>query len=256
MTTAQSVEEYPAFDPKQDRTLQEGESWLTWKVELSAPQRRAGEATLLVDAVNPLRQPRRLWTYVPGQRRVKLADLPEDALNGGSSGTYTNDDFFVYMGALDRFDVKLLGKREMVVPYNTYRLSYHPNVDDVLQPGYINPDLLRWELHRVWVVEATLRPGQRHVYGRRVFYVDEDSWTALASDEYDLNGQLLRGVFAFLSYSYDAGTPYSSNHAAYDFGTGNYFMAYFPGQYFGVRYIDPLPAAQWSPDQLAGAGLR
>ena len=45
MTTAQSVEEYPAFDAKQDRTLQEGESWLTWKLQLSAPQRRAGEAT-------------------------------------------------------------------------------------------------------------------------------------------------------------------------------------------------------------------
>ena len=254
--TAESVEEYPALDAKQDRTLQEGEPWLKWKLEFSAPQRRAGEATLLIDAVNPLRQARRVWSYVPGQRRIKLAEVPEDAPNGGSSGTYTNDDVFVYTGALDRFTLKLLGKREMLVPYNTYRLSYHANVDEVLQPGHINPDLLRWELHRVWVVEATLKPGQRHVYGRRVFYVDEDSWTALASDEYDLNGQLLRGVFAFLSYSYDAGVPYSDNHAAYDFGTGSYYMAYFAGPYFGVRYIEPLPSSQWSPDAIAGAGLR
>jgi hypothetical protein len=256
MGTAQSVEEYPAFDAKRDSTLQEGEPWFKWKLEFSAPQRRAGEATLIIDAVNPLRQARRVWSYVPGQRRVKLAEVPEEALNGGSSGTYTNDDIFVYSGALDRFDVKLLGKREMLVPYNTYRLSYHANVDAVLQPGHINPDLLRWELHRVWVVEATLKPGQRHVYGRRVFYVDEDSWTALASDGYDVNGQLLRGVFAFLSYSYDAGVPYSDNHAAYDFSTGSYFMAYFAGPHFGVRYVEPLPSSQWSPDALAGAGVR
>ena len=256
MGTAESVEEYPAFDAKRDSALQEGEPWVKWKLGFSAPQRRAGEATLVIDAVNPLRQARRLWSYIPGQRRVKLAEMPEDALNGGSSGTYTNDDIFVYSGALDRFDVKLLGKREMLVPYNTYRLSYHANVDAVLQPGHINPDLLRWELHRVWVVEATLKPGQRHVYSRRVFYVDEDSWTALASDEYDLNGQLLRGVFAFLSYSYDAGVPYSDNHAAYDFSTGSYFMAYFTGPHFGVRYVEPLPSSQWSPDALAGAGVR
>jgi len=256
MTTAQSVEEYPAFDAKRDQALQEGEPWLKWKLEYSGPQRRAGEALLVVDAVNPLRQPRRIWSYVPGQRRVKIVEMPDDAPNGGSSGTYANDDFFVYTGTLDRFDLKLLGKREMLVPYNTYRLSYHANVDDALQPGHINPDLLRWELHRVWVVEATLKPGQRHVYSRRVFYVDEDSWTALASDEYDLNGKLLRGVFAFLSYSYDAGVPYSSNHAAYDFGTGAYFIAYFTGPYSGVRYIEPLPSSQWSPEALAGAGVR
>ena len=256
MSTAQSIEEYPAFGAKQDRTLQEDEPWLKWKIEYSAPPRRAGEAMLIVDAVNPLRQARRVWSYVPGQRRVKLVDMPEDAQNSGSSGISTVDDLFVYMGALDRFDLKLLGKREMLVPYNTYRLSYHANVDAALQPGHVNPDLLRWELHRVSVVEATLKPGQRHVYGRRVFYVDEDSWTALASDEYDLNGQLLRAVFAFLSYSYDAGAPYSDNHAAYDFGTGSYFMAYLAGPHFGVRYVEPLPSSQWSPDAIAGAGLR
>jgi hypothetical protein len=255
-STALAIQEYPAFAPAQDRTLQQGEPWLRWKWDVSAPQRRAGEAAMMIEAVNPVLQPRRTWQYLPGQRRAKAVDLADDALNTASGGTYTNDDNFVFTGALDRFDVRLVGKREMLVPYNAYRLSYHPKADDVLQPRHVNPDLVRWELHRVWVVEATLKPGQRHAYGRRVFYVDEDSWAALASDEYDLDGKLARGVLAFLSWSYDAGAPFAAHHVAYDFGTGGYYMAYFPGPYFGVRYVDPLPAAQWSPDALAGAGLR
>jgi len=255
-STAQSLQEFPAFDPKRDKSLHEDETWLQWKLEYSAPQRRAGEALIMVEAVNPLRQARRVWSYVPGQRRVRPIEVPDDAPNGSSSGTVTNDDAFVYTGVLERYDVKLLGKREMLVPYNTYRLSYHENIDDVLQARHINPDLMRWELHRVWVVEATLKQGQHHVYGRRVFYVDEDTWTALASDEYDLDGKLLRAGFAFLSYSYDAGAPYSSHLAAHDFSTGAYYMTGFPGAHFGVRYVEPLPPSQWNPDALAGAGVR
>jgi hypothetical protein len=256
MSSAQATLEYPAFDPKRDRALEESEPSLRWKWEISAPQRRAGEAALLIESVNPVRQARRGWSYLPGQRRVKLVDLPDDAPAGGSGGITTNDEIFVFTGALDRFDVKLLGKREILVPYNTYRLSYHANVDEVLQPGHVNPDMVRWELHRVWVVEATLKPGQSHLYGRRVFYVDEDSWAALASDQYGRDGQLMRSSFAFLSYSYDAGAPYALSFAAYDFGTGSYFLGYFAGPYFGVRYIEPPPASQWSPDALAGAGIR
>jgi len=255
-STALSRWEFPIFDTKHDGPVKEDEALFLWKLEYSGPQRRAGEGLLLIDTVNPLRQARRAWTYLPGQRRAKQIDMPDDAPHGGSSGTYFNDDSFVYTGVLERFDVKLLGKREMLVPYNTYRLTYHANVDDLLQPGHLNPDLLRWELHRVWVVEATLKPGQRHVYGRRVFYVDEDSWAALASDEYDLDGKLVRAVFALPTYSYDAGVPHTTNHAAYNFATGAYFLAFLPGPYSGVRYVDPLPAAEWSPDALAGAGVR
>jgi hypothetical protein len=255
-STAQSNWEFPVFDPQRKEPLREDEPFFMWKVDYSGPQRRAGEALLLVEPVDLLVAPRRTWFYVPGQRRARQVELPDDAPHGSSSGIYTNDDAFVYTGMLERYELKLVGKREMLVPYNTYRLTYHANAEEVLQPQHINPDYLRWELHRVWVVEATLKPGQHHVYGRRVFYVDEDSWAALASDEYDLDGKLARGVLAFLSWSYDAGAPFAAHHVAYDFGTGGYYMAYFPGPYFGVRYVDPLPAAQWSPDALAGAGLR
>jgi hypothetical protein len=248
--------EQPVFEPARTTPIREDEDFFHWKLEYSAPQRRAGEGMMMFDAVNPLVQGRRAWAYMPGQRRVKAVEIPDDALHGGSSGAYANDDAFVYNGALERFDLKLLGKREVLVPYNTYRLTYHANVDDILRPGHLNPDLLRWALHRVWVVEATLKPGQNHVYSRRVFYVDEDSWVALASDEYDLEGKLRRTVYALLTYSYDVRVPHTMNHVVYDFGTGNYFLAFLPGPYPGVKYVEPAPTSDWSPDALAGAGVR
>lgn len=255
-TTAQSAWDFPIFEQKRTRPLQPDDALFRWKLEYFAPQRRAGEGLLLIDSVDPLKDPRKVWSYVSGQRRAKRVELPDDAPHSSSSGTYTNDDAFVYTGVLERYDLKLLGKREMIVPYNTYRLTYHANVDDVLHKGEINPELLRWELHRVWVVEATLKPGQHHVYGRRVFYVDEDSWAALASDEYDLDGKLLRVVYALPTYDYRAGVPFTVMHVAYNLGTGAYFLAFFPGSHAGVKYVDSLPDRLWSPDSMAGSGVR
>ena len=76
------------------------------------------------------------------------------------------------------------------MPYNNYKIVYDTDVEGMLTPNVVNPDFVRWELHRVWVVEATLKPGKRHIYHRRVFYLDEDTWQALASDEYDARGEI------------------------------------------------------------------
>jgi len=255
-SVAQSLWAFPTVDPGRRTTLTPDEPMFQWKLEYTGPQRRAGEAVLIIESVNPIESPRRVWQYLPGQRRVRQVEMPDEAPHGSSSGAYTNDDAFVYTGALEHFDVKLLGKREMIVPYNTYRLTNHSSPEDILHVGNLDPDLLRWELHRVWVVEATPKPGANHPYSRRVFYVDEDSWAALASDEYGLDGQLLRAVFALPSYNYVAGVPFTATHVSYDFGTGNYFLPFLPGPYGGVRYVEPPPTATWSPDALAGAGVR
>jgi hypothetical protein len=255
-STAQSTWEFPVFEPKRTKTIQSEEPYFQWRVDYTGPQRRAGEALLLIEPVDLLKAPRLTWFYVPGQRRAKQVELPDDALHGSSSGTYMNDDAFVYTGMLERYDLKLLGKRELLVPYNTYRFTYHARAEDLLLPKHVNPDYLRWELHRVWVVEATLKPGEHHVYARRLFYIDEDSWTALASDEYLADGTLSRSVFALLSQSYDAGVPFSVNHMAIDFGKNSYFVAFIPGAHSGVKYVEPLPASQWSPDSMVGSGVR
>mgnify|MGYP001765158948 FL=1 len=227
------------------------------KLYYTGPARRAGEAILVQDAIDPAVQPRRAWQYLPGQRRVKLApDLAYDTPNPGSAGASTYDDTFVFSGALDRFDWKLVGKKEMYVPYNAYEVGYVKDAKTLVTANYIEPDLVRWEKHRVWVVEATLKPGKRHIYHKRTFYLDEDSWVALAADHYDARGDLYRGTFAFLAPSYDVGVPNATPHMVYDLVAGSYTISGLVGPHGGVKYIDNLSPAKWTPESLAGAGIR
>src|SRR3546814_12121379 len=99
----------------------------------------------------------------------------------------------MFKGAMNRHDWKSVGKKEIFVPYNSYKAhSDKVKVKDLIQPHHLNPDLLRYELHRVWVVEATLKKGSRHINARRTFYVDEDSWSILIVDHYDGQGNIWR----------------------------------------------------------------
>ena len=250
--------EWPTYTTGKISTIMKGDDPY-WRLKLNyhGPARRAGEALMLVDSVNPLEQGRRAWQYLPGQRRVKLApDIAYDTPNPGSAGASAYDDAQIFNGAMDRFDFKLVGKKELIVPYNAYRLVYHPKMEDITKPNFINPDLLRWELQRVWVVEATLKPGKRHIYSKRMFYLDEDSWNVLASDQYDARGQLCRSGFMAPTYSYDAGAISSDTQIFYDFVSGAYAVLGLVGKYFLKHKADGLPANQWSPESLSGAGVR
>ena len=249
---------WPIYDAKKTGPISASEPFWYNKLQYVGPARRNGEALLLIDAVNPLKQPRRAWQYLPGQRRVKLApDLAYDTPNPGAAGAATYDDVSVFNGAIDRYEWKLVGKKEMYVPYNSYRLTYHKNPADITKPNHINPELVRWELHRVWVVEAKLKADKRHVYSKRTFYLDEDSWIALASDQYDARGQLYRSSFAFPSYSYDVQAPFGDTFGIYDFNSGAYNISGLFGAHAGLKYMTELPkASAWSPDSLAGSGLR
>ncbi len=256
-STGEIFQEFPLSDPKRVEPARQNDLFFRTKLHYSAPARRAGEALLALDAVNPVIQPRRVWQYLPGQRRVKLApDIAYDTPNPASAGASTYDDAWVFNGAMDRYDFKLVGKREMLVPYNAYKITYHKVASDVVKPNHVNPDMVRWELHRVWVVEATLKPGKRHIYSKRVFYIDEDSWTALASDEYDGRGQLYRASFDHMTFSYDVQALQTGNHMIYDFVSGTYNITGVAGPHGGTRYIDALKAAEWAPDALAGSGVR
>jgi len=256
-TAGEIYEEFPLADPSNTAVAKQNDVFFRTKLTYSAPARRAGEGLMAFDAVNPAVQPRKVWQYLPGQRRVKLApDVAYDTPNPGSAGSSTYDNAWIFNGALDRFDFKLVGKKEMIVPYSEYKLFAAKVVGDVVKPGHLNPDFVRWELHRVWVVEATLKPGKRHIYSRRTFYIDEDSWVALASDEYDGRGQLYRSSFDHMIYAYDAQATYTGNHVIYDFISGAYNLTGMSGPYGGLKYIEPLKAAQWSPEALAGSGVR
>jgi hypothetical protein len=252
-TEGNSTQDYPFWDAAKDAA----ETYWRIKLVYTGPARRAGEGLLIVDPLDVGAKERRAWSYLPGQRRVKVApDLSHDTPNPGTAGSNTFDDVFIFNGSMDRFDFKLVGKKEMIVPYNAYQAVYGAKQDDLLKPNHMNPDLVRWELHRVWVVEATLREGKRHVYGKRVFYLDEDSWAALASDQYDARGQLYRAGFAYMAPSYDLPAPYTDMFGHYDLVAGIYSLTGFIAETGGLRHTQPLSEREWSADSLAGSGIR
>jgi hypothetical protein len=258
-TSGISYREWPLYRKENLSTVIKGSDiYALTKQEYTGPARRAGEALLVHDYVDPIGNPRKAWQYLPGQRRVKMApEVAYDTPNPGVAGALTYDDAFVFNGALDRFDWKIVGKREMYIPYNAYKALYAvPNKEAGTTPNFFSPDLMRFELHRVWVVEATLKPGKRHVYHKRTFYVDEDSWLAVASDEYDARGQLYRGILAPTAFAYDAQAMGVSLHAGYDLVAGIWLSQGLCGLYYGIKYQDPFPARDWQPDSLAGAGIR
>jgi hypothetical protein len=227
------------------------------KMDFTGPARRAGEAMMIHEALNTKENPRRAWQYLPGQRRVKMApEIGWDTPDPTTSGATTFDDNFMYNGPMDRFNFKLVGKREMYVPYNDYKLAVHSKAADRLKPKFINPDYVRWELHRVWVVEATLKPGKRHVYAKRLFYLDEDSWQALASDQYDARGQLFRCGFNYLVQLYDVPSPLFEPFGHYDMISGQYNLNAMTAETGGVKVIPAPPERFWSSDSLSGSGVR
>jgi hypothetical protein len=257
-TTGQIHMDYPYYDAKRSGVSADSDIYFRTKIAYTAPARRAGEALLAQDYINPLKNGRRAWQYLPGQRRVKLApDIAYDTPNPGSAGASTYDDAWVFNGAMDRYDFKLVGKQEMLVPYNTFKLVYAKDPYAVTTPNHLNPDYVRWEAHRVWVVEATLKEGKRHIYAKRTFYVDEDSWIAVASDQYDARGQLYRAGFVYTNPSYEVPAPAGTGQSFHDFTSGGYNMTGLLGAYnVGLKYTEPQSANAWSADALAGSGVR
>ncbi len=169
----------------------------------------------------------RAWVYFPGLRRVKQAVEVTPDFPVPPAGLHTVDDEHLFNGTPDLYSWKLVGKKEIYVPYNNFRIN-DPALshEQLIKPNTLNPDYVRYELHRVWVVEGTLKPGVRHVYSRRVLYADEDTWLPLWADNYDLRGLLWRANFINYFYSPAAQVYYSGVTVYHDLTAGSYEAAY------------------------------
>lgn len=225
---------------------------------VTAPARLAGQVLLVHETVDQVKQPRSAWTYNPGQRRVRLApNVGYDNPGTAADGLRTSDDFGMYNGATDRYDWKLVGKQEMVIPYNSYQLTGNSiKYADILKPGHINPEHARYELHRVWVVEATLKPGASHIYKRRVFYIDEDSWAVVATDKYDARDQLWRVSEQHSINFYDVPMYYGTVEVHHDLQSGRYIAMGLRNEESGVYRPIRRTAADFTPANLRNLGTR
>ena len=192
-----------------------------------APASIEGQITLVWEPINPVAKSRQTWSYLTVLRRVvRVPSQAYDDIDRRTQGMRTSDQYDGWNGAPDLYDWKLLGKREMFIPYNSYKLSAKTlKYADILQPGNVNPDLLRHELHRVWVIEATLRPGEHHRYPRRIFYLDEDTWQVSMEEDYDNQGKLWRfGDHPAMQF-YDVQVPWYRAMVHYDLRADAYLAS-------------------------------
>ena len=226
--------------------------------EVEAPARLAGQILLVHETLNQVEQPRQAWTYNPGQRRVRRApNVAYDNPGTASDGLRTNDMTDMFNGAMDRFDWEVVGKKELYVPYNSYKAhGSNLDADDFVRPGHLNPELFRYEKHRVWVVEARLKEGMRHINSRRTFYMDEDSYQILLIDHYDGRGQLWRASEAHCINYYDVPTFWSTIEAHYDLQSGRYVAQGFDNQYPVNTFNVEMQASQFTPQALRTRGRR
>ena len=193
---------------------------------IKSPARLTGNVLLVHETIDQVNQPRMAWSYNAGQRRVRRApQVAYDAPAPATEGLRTSDQLDMFNGAPDRYDWKLMGKKEIYIPYNSYKLA-DPNLKyrDIVSAGHINQDHTRYELHRVWKVEATLKEGARHVYAKRTFYVDEDSWQIAIADHYDNRGELWRVSEGHALQFVNANTPWYVSTTNYDLFSGRYIV--------------------------------
>jgi hypothetical protein len=224
-----------------------------------SPPKQAGDVTLVhAQAEGHLKA----WTYNPGQRRVRRApNFEYDNPVPGWQGLVTVDQVNGFVGAADRYDWKILGQRELYVPYNNHAIfDKKYKYKDIVLPRYPRRDLMRYELHRVWIAEATVRDDKRHVMPRRVFYLDEDSWLILAADAYDARGELWRVSEHLPQLIYEVPACIATTSVYFDLVAGRYVVSPLDNEEEEADYLagreGRMTDSGFSPDDIRRLGKR
>ena len=232
-----------------------GTYWQLRNVNVGPPI-KVGEAILTHQSTT--NEKSQTWVYLTGQRRVRM--LPNaccDTPTPAAAGLMTLDETYTFAGRNDRFDWKLVGKKEMYIPYNTNK-SMQPKTDaEVLGKSHLNPDHVRWELHRVWVVEANVRAGQRHQTPKGRYYCDEDTWICVLGDRWDANGQLWRMVWTHVFVAPELPGVVPGTIGFNDLISGTAVVGPVMNSKTGQHvWRPPKPESHFSPDALTGDSLR
>ncbi len=231
---------------------------LHFKQQVVAPARLAGGILLVHETMNQNKEKRKAWLYNPGQRRVRRApNVAFDNPGTATDGMRTNDQFDMYNGSPERYNWKLIGKKEIYVPYNNYKItSPELKYKEILKPLHINQDYPRYELHRVWVVEAALKDDARHIYKKRKFYIDEDSWQILVVEQYDNRDQLWRVSEGLAMNFYDVPNLWTAAEVHTDLQSGRYLVIGLFNESQPYQFGVDITEADFSPAALRREGKR
>jgi hypothetical protein len=248
---------YPYYDLASGAEKFSGE-WARARVAITEPPANSGQALMTIDYVDNFGKPKDGWQYVPGQRRVrKSPSVAYDTPDPSTAGLANFDEVNLFIGAQDRYHFKLIGKREMYVPFNNNGLMLKP-IAEVVGKGALASTAVRWELHRVWVVEGTLREGKRNVAVKRRLYLHEDTWQAVLSDTWDAQGKLWKTGQAFTMVAGDQPLATTLSYAIFDLLAGGWVYAGAVNDTGGVSYktYDANQLNAFSPTALASEGVR
>lgn len=250
---AKQWEKYPYYKEGEYNPEYNG-SLLKFLIEYTAPVRRKGELFVVQEPLDIAESPRQSWQYIPGQRRIRRAPtVAFDTPNPTANGKLTYDDVYMFNGSPERYNWTLLGKKEMYVPYNNNKWIAHAEGgdeahSDLLTPDHLNPEFERFEKHRVWVVEAKLKEDKRHIYGKRVFYLDEDTWNIVLADNFDGKDNLWRSAQAHLLNAYDVPATVLRSYVFYDFQDPSYYVAEMDTK--PIKFYEGESSSFFTPAQL------
>ena len=227
-------------------------------VSVIEPRRQKGQMTIVHEAADQVRHDRQAWVYIPGSRRVRRAPTVGYDTPDGPGGLVTVDDSLGFNGALNRYGWKLIGKEEKLIPYHNYEFD-SPGVSykDLLMPGHVNPKYMRYELHRVWVVEANLKSGSRHIYAKRRFYIDEDSWHIVLLESFDGRGKLWKVGILNTLYDYALKGYIARVQVFHDLLSGAYLSMRMVNETAQPNLMaKPKGNVYYSPSNLRKMGMR
>lgn len=220
---------------------------------VTGPAYRAGELLMYYDKLDNTRS---AWQYLVGQRRVRRAPtVCCDTPNFVNSGIDFFDQVLVFFGPKDRYDWKIISKKEMYIPYNM-NAFYLQSDKEVIGKKYPNPEHIRWELHRVWEIEGTLRDGQRDVRPKRKIYIDEDSWIAVLGNTWDAQGTLWHTSIGFPLIMFELPSLNMENWATIDFINERYTISIVNDQEVQLKNVQPYPDTYYTPDGMSRKGIR
>ncbi|BBO81078.1 hypothetical protein DSCO28_16440 [Desulfosarcina ovata subsp. sediminis] len=251
---AEQNEQFPYYQKDVPEDQWNRKFWYFRQVQ-TAPPFKAGETLLTHDDMGV--NGRQSWQYLVGQRRVRRApSIAYDTPDFVNSGHNFFDEVFVFNGRLDRYKFTLVGKKEVYIPYNCNGFLAHKD-KEVLGSHFVNPNYVRWELHRVWVVQADLKPGKRHAVTKRIFYLDEDAWRAIMADGWDGKGQLWRSIISIPIIAMEFPAVLNSTQAVYNLQSGAYGVnIIFNETHPQIQAVKPRPDSFFSPESLAATGVR
>ena len=243
---------YPYYDP-QGTLATFGGYFSKGHYYDKAPSSVMGQETLVWHTTNVNVHPDIVWSLLNGQGRVrKDPNQAFDAPNPESDGVANVDEAEGFYGNPEQYNWTYITKKEMLVPYNCNKLGFG-NLEDILGPHFPKPEWVRWEKHRVWVVEATLAPGEHNVNVKRRFYMDEDTWFIMLGEGYDGNGNLWKAYVNYNQCIPSMPGVVDMATATYALMTGDYIingnMNY--GAYKGTQYLRPQNESYFDPEQMA-----